>query len=567
MNDVKGDCILNKLRLLQTYFERSAAEGGGRKRLPSFSRFLGCGHKSLIDGEMSLLQEHHTFFSLTEDEQRLIFEWLAVADDLALLRFVQVSYEFSFDLASSLISLRLLTGFAPCSSAYRVCKNWSTLVWRSQKIYCIQRRVTGSFRNFALLTNLERLNVAAVVDGAFESIPSFQKLKSLSLPQSVPESCFRPFAETAFGLSTSDLTVGTLRNLRDLTLQCGSFGERQRAPLVRAIVRTCPLLRFLSLPSDSGVPHQSQDIKEYEDLLAAISTLKNLTFLHLTLLSPVYNWACLRAIPTLRTISFEICKFLEPPSLTIAEFCHSVVEHIVANNLGFAAVRFVTTNSTFLVSGDDFKLLLDLYAVSGTQLDDFAFGELCVDIVHLGRADLLKHPVIVKASQNVPGRKLKHISILPAASKRGVPLELFTAALELELRLREIRLKAGRKDSLEFFYETLANTLQQVDSKFHQLLIASFPFIPRVTLLDYYLFAGIRWAPQVIAIFDDLITDDAALSELFNERPGHQFDIMHKLARPTNISFDVWGVRLSLSIYVLPRRMALISLSFCRAVS
>lgn len=379
-----------------------------------------------------------------------------------------------------------------------------------------------SQRIVSLLGNLEYLYVVAPTKNIsilLSSVPSFSKLRTLKIKSLWEPAVFQAFAKAAFGLGPDELSLGSLRDIRSLSIREAPFESGSRTPLVRAILRTAPRLTRLSLPSKSSTPN-SIDTHEYGEVMKALSTSKYLTHLSMALVYPYINWAPLRTVTTLLRLTFVLDGELKVPSSS-----NNLWEHIRDNDLAFVWIRA----PSFLAPAVLLPRILALYTESKDfKLETKIYREVLISCLRaprhgfsVGVLGLLAHPVLLRASQDVPSAKFSELGVLDVATEAEIDTHQLRDVVALEKRFEEVLRQEGRVVTFVAVRKALRNVISWENvaksPSCHDLLLESFPaaFSLRDRFLAY-LEGPEPWIAQAKAILDQLPTADAPLLQFFD---------------------------------------------------
>lgn len=408
-------------------------------------------------------------------------------------------------------------------SAYVVCKRWSTLVWSSQRHFEIRHPTSYSpitFKNLSLLTNLEKLRVVSTKSSfAFAHIPSFSKLKYLKVSH-LPLQVAASFHAAAFGLDPEPSRMGLLRNLVDLILCQESFSTGSRAPLAKAIVRTCPRLGTLHLRA--ATPPVStlrpEDLLEYEEVFSVVSTLRSIETLGVDIALPFFNWGALRAAPKFRRILFS-----RATGENLLNFQLQLVEHMCEKNLAFA--ECFLAGEPFSPSSQALLLrLLDMYEKENVTPSTLYYRELCrralgTDASVMGDA-VFKHPLMLKALDAFPDIGEGCLNVLKKIEHPSSAF--FKHVLFLERRFQTVLRTNGRQGSMNFVNQAFSSFVGGKALVLHDALLAEFPdAISEQELFFEYVGAGVTWRPHLESIVSRVLSlapaeRDVRLSMLFD---------------------------------------------------
>lgn len=311
----------------------------------------------------------------------------------------------------------------------------------------------------------------------FIHLPSFSKLNALKIDLRRLTAKLDLFAPAAFGLAPegTEPLMGTLKNLRSLSFNGIGFLRGERAPLVNAIVRTCSQLKILSLPGDANVSEDPQDIKEYDQLILALSTLKDLEQLTLPLGKPFVDWSPLRSARKLRRIFFTSPSFFstmsKPSDLPLCD-------HTLKKNLGFAEIFAGAKPLCVGASAEQLGKLLDMYQSNCVSLGTSSYQAFCFEIIENRIPHLLRHPLIEESSRAVPETGFTDLGMVPNAVQRLDSEEDFFLAVSLEKRFHDLLRASGRVPTLQHIEKSLRWIIKEQRSlRNHKLMLAAFPLI------------------------------------------------------------------------------------------
>lgn len=399
-------------------------------------------------------------------------------------------------------------------SAYRVCKRWSTLVWTTQTKFTVKAPDIADFKNYRLLTNLEKLRLdleSGDVDSSiFTHIPSFRKLEKLNVMVPIPSTHFGQFAETAFGLARPSLSsqhIGSLRNLKILVLtEVSEFRLGNRAPVVNAIVRTCPLLTFLRLPLAERDLFTPEDVTEYEEALSSISTLSRLDTLVMAQRKPFFDWSSLRACKMLRKL---VLLFRPPRTLAslLGKAQSALAAHIASRKLAFVEI-FCDGRPFAPADLASLNLLLDSYGSSNICVTAEVFSSMCLLAIELGSSDALRHPTLQNSLEKIIKDEEYCSFLVSAAIRCEAPVELLPTILSIDRRLFEVRKRAHKGLSLWELWSNMSSvTLKDSLVAYHDQIVEAFPgAFPAARRFLWYLNDS-RWVPEVEKMVGGILAD------------------------------------------------------------
>lgn len=367
--------------------------------------------------------------------------------------------------------------------------------------------------------------MATLGAGIIAHIPTFAKLKILNIQVNLVTGAAESFLSAAFGLGPDPNCVGSLRGLIDLSFGLSRFHAGERLPLVKAIVRTCPLLACLTIPRDPELARVPPEYAtEYKEAFSVISTLRNLEELRIDWHVIFDDWGPLRAAPKLRRL-----RFIYSPYGSSVSFWSPVFQNIEEKELGF--VEIWCDSKLLPASGPTLTSLLDLHHKGNLTLSTPYYRDLVEKAIPGGCVQVLQHPLLLKASEAVPDSGETSLNILWLAAHGSFDREFFKLLAGYELRFQEVLKSHGRVGSMEFVDSAFQTCVAENSREWHYALLEEFPnVVSEATRFRLYQEYGRHWEPEVLNITADILAAqpegrDGRLRALFNLSQGSHADM------------------------------------------